>query len=83
VYWIAYCPRVNGFQIGDIVAGGKSTGAEEPIALSMNSFQIVAGNVGPETAIPCTLSIGISPPGKPIQTVASRFGVKPQNHASA
>jgi hypothetical protein len=41
----------------------------------MKSFQIVAGNVGPETAIPCTLVIGISPLGNPIQTVASRSGV--------
>ena len=29
----------------------------------MNSFQIVAGKVGPETAMPCTESIGISPFG--------------------
>src|SRR5205807_2545621 len=32
-------------------------------ARSMNSFQIVAGNVGPETSIPWTDSIGFSPRG--------------------
>src|SRR6476659_2839306 len=49
----------------------------------MNNFQIVAGNVGPETAIPCTDVIGISPFGYPSQIVASRPGKKPQNQASA
>jgi hypothetical protein len=49
----------------------------------MKSRQIVAGNVGPDTEIPCTLRIGISPCGYPIQTVASSDGRKPQNHASA
>ncbi len=29
----------------------------------MNSFQICVGNVGPETVIPCTSSMGISPVG--------------------
>src|SRR5205823_3004815 len=49
----------------------------------MNSRQIVAGNVGPETEIPCTEVMGISPCGYPIHTVASSDGVKPQNQASA
>ena len=41
----------------------------------MNSRQAVAGSVGPETAAPCTSSIGVSARGYPIQTVASRVGV--------
>src|SRR5213592_4393302 len=49
----------------------------------MNRRQFVAGNVGPETEMPWTEVIGISPRGYPIQTVASSEGVKPQNHASA
>jgi hypothetical protein len=49
----------------------------------MKSLQIVAGKVGPDTAMPCTESIGISPRGYPSQIVASRLGVKPQNQASA
>jgi hypothetical protein len=44
---------------------------------------MLAGKVGPETAMPCTSSIGISPFGYPIQTVASSRGVYPENHASA
>src|SRR2546429_378815 len=49
----------------------------------MNRRQIVAGNVGPDTEIPCTDVIGISPLGYPIHTVASSEGVNPQNQASA
>ncbi|MBW8742721.1 MAG: hypothetical protein JF623_08865 [Acidobacteria bacterium] len=49
----------------------------------MNRRQIVAGNVGPETSIPWTPRIGISPCGYPIHTVASSDGMKPQNQASA
>jgi len=49
----------------------------------MNSFQIVAGKVGPDTEIPCTDRIGISPLGYPIQIVASSPGMKPLNQASA
>jgi hypothetical protein len=49
----------------------------------MKSFQIVAGKVPPATAIPCTFSIGISPPGYPTHTVVSSCGVKPENQASA
>jgi len=63
-------------QTGECVGTGKafSEGAKS-IALSMNRRQIVAGNVGPETSIPCTFVIGISPRGYPIQTVASSDGV--------
>ena len=59
----AYCPRVNECQVGRTDGTLKSTGAVFPIAESMNDFQIVAGKVGPETAIPCTFSIGTSPRG--------------------
>ena len=41
----------------------------------MKSLQISAGNVPPATAIPWTLSIGISPFVYPTQTVVARFGV--------
>jgi hypothetical protein len=54
---------VNGCQIGDEWDSGKSRSGVGPIASSMNSFQIVAGNVGPETAIPWTEVMGISPRG--------------------
>jgi hypothetical protein len=59
----AYCPRVKECQVGSTDGTLKSTGLVRPTAESMNVFQIVAGNVGPETAIPCTLSIGTSPRG--------------------
>ena len=61
--WIAYCPRENGCQTGSSSGSGHWNTREEPIALSMKSFQIVAGNVPPATAIPCTFVIGISPRG--------------------
>ena len=54
------CPGVNGCQIGSESAVGNSRTGVGPIASSMNSFQIVAGNVPPATAMPCTFSIGIS-----------------------
>ena len=43
--------------------GGNGTSGPLPTAVSMYRCQIVAGNVGPETAMPCTSSIGISPFG--------------------
>jgi penicillin-binding protein 1A len=46
-----------------------------PTAVSMKRCQICAGNVPPETAIPCTSSIGMRPVGYPIQTVPTRRGV--------
>ena len=62
-------------QVGRTDGTLKSTARVRPVAAIMNDFQIVAGKVGPETAIPCTFSIGISPRGYPIQIVASRLGV--------
>ena len=41
----------------------------------MNRFQIVAGNVPPETAMPWTLVISIVAFGYPTQTAAASFGV--------
>src|SRR2546423_14826066 len=73
--WIAYWPRVNGLHTGSCFGSGKSYSRDEPSALSMKSFQIVAGKVPPATAIPCTLVIGISARGEPTHTVVSRFGV--------
>ena len=58
-----YCPWVNGRQTtgsrgeAQLRAGALST------ADSMNSFQMLAGNVPPATAIPCTFVIGISARG--------------------
>ena len=49
---------------GAWVATGNSVGEGAYLtAGSMNNRQMVAGNVGPETAMPCTDSIGISPRG--------------------
>lgn len=60
---MAYC-SVCVLQIGAVLATGNSFGPGEFLtACSMKSRQIVAGNVGPETAIPCTDVIGISPWG--------------------
>ena len=56
-------PRTNGFHTGSVSGARKSTAGVLPIADSMKSFQIWVGNVGPETVIPCTSSIGISPVG--------------------
>jgi hypothetical protein len=54
---------VNGLHSTGLRGAGQfSTGAFQS-ADSMKSFQIDAGKVPPATAIPCTLSIGISPPG--------------------
>src|SRR5207244_3970081 len=76
--------RSCGAHTGDERATGKSFGnGAKSTARSMNRRQIVAGNVGPDTEIPCTDVIGISPLGKPIHTVASSEGVNPQNQASA
>jgi hypothetical protein len=61
--WIAYGPRWNGFHTGCVCGAGKSIGGVFPIADSMKSLQICVGNVGPETVIPCTSSMGISPDG--------------------
>ena len=47
-------------QIGEECASGNSRTGVGPIAESMNSFQIVAGNVPPATEMPCTFVIGIS-----------------------
>jgi len=54
---------VNECQVGSTDGTLKLTGVVLPTAASMNVLQIVAGNVGPETAIPCTFSIGTSPRG--------------------
>jgi hypothetical protein len=54
---------VKSCQIGSESASGKSRSGVGPIASSMKSRQIEAGNVPPATEIPCTLSIGISPLG--------------------
>jgi hypothetical protein len=62
-YGIAYWPRVNECQVGRTVGCLKSTGGELPTALSIKLRQIVAGKLGPETAIPCTFVIGISARG--------------------
>jgi len=60
---IAYC-RWWYVQCGESCATGNSLGKRAwSAARSMKSFQIVAGNVGPETAIPCTEVMGISPRG--------------------
>ena len=59
----AYGPRSNVFHTGCVVGSGNSTAGVLPIAVSMNSRQIVAGKLPPETAIPCTFCIGISPCG--------------------
>src|ERR1700704_5311497 len=80
---MAYCSWCV-VQIGEVLGDGNSFGNGAYVdARSMNSFQIVAGNVGPETEMPCTESIGISPFGYPIQIVASSPGTKPENQASA
>jgi hypothetical protein len=59
-YWIAYRPRVNGFQTGYSFGSVHSCGGEYLRARAMKRCQISAGNVPPATAIPCTFSIGIS-----------------------
>jgi hypothetical protein len=49
---IAHC-SVCETQTGEWVATGNAVGnGAKSIARSMNSFQMVAGNVGPETAMP-------------------------------
>ena len=55
-----YWPCVNGRQTTGSIGEAQLSAGVFPIAVSMNSFQIVAGNVPPATAIPCTFSIGIS-----------------------
>ena len=48
---------------GDVSARGNGTSGRLPIAVSMKRCQICAGNPGPETAVPCTFSIGVSASG--------------------
>jgi hypothetical protein len=48
---------------GSAWGAGNATSGRPPIAVAMNECQICAGKVGPDTAIPCTLSIGISAVG--------------------
>src|ERR671931_55084 len=66
--WIADWPRVNGSHTGGSFGSGKSYTCEEPRALSMKSFQRVAGNVAPWTlrsvGIPsrCAVSATLSGP---------------------
>jgi hypothetical protein len=55
----SYCPRQD-VHTGSEDAGGNGTSGRLPSAVSMYACQIWAGKVGPETAIPCTFSIGIS-----------------------
>ena len=60
---MAYC-NLCVTQTGAVFGDGNAFGNGAYMAArSMNSFQIVAGKVGPDTAIPCTDSIGISPLG--------------------
>jgi hypothetical protein len=66
---------VNECHVGSTDGTMNPSGLVPPSAFCMNVRQIVAGKVGPETAIPWTFSIGTSPRGYPIQTVASRFRV--------
>jgi hypothetical protein len=54
-YWP--CQGVN---FGVEVGFRNGTSLRFPMTDPMNRCQIEAGNVGPETAIPCTSSIGIS-----------------------
>jgi hypothetical protein len=79
----AYGPRSNVLYTGCVFGSGKSTAGVLPIADSMNSLQIWVGKVGPETVIPCTSSMGISPEAYPIHTDVASVGVYPQNQASA
>jgi hypothetical protein len=58
-----YWPCVNGCQTTGSSGESQLSAGVFSVAVSMNSFQIVAGNVPPATAIPCTFSIGISPCG--------------------
>lgn len=60
LYW--YLPRQlvhSGFEVGS----GNGTSWRRAVAACMYRCQIDAGKVGPETAMPCTSSIGISPRG--------------------
>ena len=57
LYWYWPCQDVHS---GVPVADTNGTSARLPIAAPMYVCQICAGNVGPDTAMPCTLSIGIS-----------------------
>ena len=54
---------MNECQVGRTDGCGKSAGYLFATAVDMNARQIVAGKVGPETAIPCTFVIEISPRG--------------------
>jgi hypothetical protein len=57
-----HCPR-HETHVACVFGSGNGTSARLPIAVSMYVCQICAGKVAPETAMPCTLSIGISPLG--------------------
>lgn len=54
---------MNECQVGSTDGTLKSTARVCPTAAIMKDFQIVAGNVGPDTEIPCTFNIGTSPRG--------------------
>src|SRR5262249_2555624 len=82
-YASAYWPRVNGFHTGHDDGSGNCAGSVDASAGSMNRRQISAGKLPPTTAMPWTLSIGISARVYPTQTVVASSGVYPANHASA
>ena len=59
-YWYWPCQLSH---CGFVVGGGNGVSGRLASAASMYRCQMSAGNVGPETAMPCTFSIGISPRG--------------------
>src|SRR4029079_17535689 len=65
-----------------LMGAGKASGGSRAVASDMNCRQILAGYVAPNTVIPPTFVIGISPDGFPIQTAAVNWGVYPTNQAS-
>ena len=59
----AYLPRWNGFHVGSCFGVAQSFAGSEPSAGCMNACQICAGKLPPETEMPWTSVIGISPCG--------------------
>ena len=74
-YFSAKGPRCHGSYSTGSLGGGKSRTGAVARTGSMYSLQISAGNEPPETAIPWTLDIGISPRVYPIQTAVASCGV--------
>src|SRR5262245_27550199 len=56
-------PRSHGCHCGSSAGSVQSRGGIFQSARSMNRCQISAGKLPPKTAMPCTLSMGISPCG--------------------